>query len=136
MAPKIKCTNCGGLDLVPYRLYGESTFVIWNSNAQTMACKTCGHLELYVDVKIFESQQPKPEEDPEYLKKVAEYEAKKAELYKEIDAVRKIVGDIKQTERAVDEAEAKLLRLEDQLRTLRAPSKDTAESDESGDKND
>jgi len=135
MTQTMKCTNCGSFDLVPYRLYGESTFVIWNSNAQTMACRSCGHLELYVDAKIFEAQQAKPEEqekqkkveekDEEYDKRVLAYEVKKLDLQKEINMVRKIIVDDRQKAKAVNEAEKRLVQLENQLQVLRAPSKNT-----------
>jgi len=126
MDEKIKCTHCGGLELVPCDIsiegWGVGERVTGSvSNASTYFCKKCRHVEFFLSATEIQAIAAREKKEADLREQVRQYEQKRAALQKEFEDLQRVISDENQTVKAVNDAKQKIMGIENELRSLRNP---------------
>jgi len=101
-----KCASCGGMELFATYLSGYE--YTGGGGMDTLACKTCGHINMFLSDAKIKAKTDADNVEKEIQKLLNEYENEKTKLQKELEELEAILNDENQTMKVVNEAKDKI----------------------------
>ena len=114
---EFKCINCNGEEFFQTKTWTSGDGIGFD----TRICKECGCIRWFADAPTIQRIIKREQVDLEYGKTIEDYQAKKANIEKEIEELQQVVNDDGQTVRVANEAKERLGQLQMQLRDMRRP---------------
>lgn len=115
---EMKCPSCGGTEFVPYELAigmaGE-----YEEQVDAFACMGCGRIEVYARKNILDRKADQIRQAQRNQEERKEIDAEIAAKEKELEELKKIVGDENQTVKNVREAKEKMVEVQNRINVLR-----------------
>ena len=114
----MKCPSCGGTKFVPYGLAigiaGE-----YEEQVDAFACMGCGRIEIYARENILDRKVDQIREAQRIQEERNEIDAEIALKEKELEELKKIIGDEDQTVKNVREAKEKMVEVQNRINVLK-----------------
>ena len=115
----MKCPSCGGTEFVPYELAigmaGE-----YEEQVDAFACMGCGRIEVYARKNILDRKADQIRQAQRIQEERKEIDAEIAAKEKELEELKKIIGDENQTVKNVREAKEKMVEVQNRINVLRS----------------
>lgn len=115
---EMKCPSCGGTEFVPYELAigmaGE-----YEEQVDAFACMGCGRIEVYARKNILDRKADQIRQAQRVQEERKEIDAEIAVKEKELEELKKIIGDENQTVKNVREAKEKMVEVQNRINVLR-----------------
>lgn len=115
----MKCPSCGGTEFVPYGLAigmaGE-----YEEQVDAFACMGCGRIEVYAKTNILDRKVDQIRQAQRIQEERNEVDAEIAVKEKELEELKKIIGDENQTVKNVREAKEKMVEVQNRINVLRS----------------
>lgn len=116
---EMKCPSCGGTEFVPYVLAigmaGE-----YEEQVDAFACMGCGRIEVYARKNILDRKADQIRQAQRIQEERKEIDAEIAVKEKELEELKKIIGDENQTVKNVREAKEKMVEVQNRINVLRS----------------
>lgn len=116
---EMKCPSCGGTEFVPYELAigmaGE-----YEEQVDAFACMGCGRIEVYARKNILDRKVDQIRQAQRIQEERNEVDAEIAVKEKELEELKKIIGDENQTVKNVREAKEKMVEVQNRINVLRS----------------